>query len=89
MASKQPQPTAPRTPVAAHFRDAIANAEAAGVARENMTLRLTLADESRLRRDRSVALDDIHFAHGVMRYLEVKVVSGGVEVSALDTASAN
>ena len=78
-----PQP-ARRKPPGPHFRTAIESAEAEGVARDDMTLRLTLSDVSALKRDRSLALEDISFVGGVMRYLGVKVESGGVPESTLD-----
>ena len=83
MAPKPLPPTPPRLPVAVQFREAITKAVANGFSRSDMTLRLTLGDDSRLRRDRSVPVDDIHFSDGVMRFLDVPVVAGGVEVSAL------
>jgi hypothetical protein len=67
------------------FRSEIEKADAAGVAREDMTLRLTLGDVSQLQRDASLAVSDISFTDGVMRFLEVKVEQGGVVVSALQT----
>lgn len=78
----------PKTPphgasTASHFRDQIGKAEAAGVSREDMTLHLTLSDVNRLRRDRSLAVADISFADGAMRYLGVKIEQGGVSVSVL------
>jgi hypothetical protein len=78
-----PQP-ARRKPAGQHFRNEIEAAEAQGVGRDVMTLRLTLSDVSALKRDRSLAVEDISFADGVMRYLGVKVESGGVPESTLD-----
>lgn len=66
------------------FRREIEKAEAAGVAREDMTLRLTLNDADRLRRDRSLAVADISFADGVMRFIGVRVEQGGVAASVLE-----
>lgn len=83
MAPKPVPSPPPRIPVAVQFREAITKAVANGFSRADMTLRLTLSDDSRLRRDRSVPVDDIRFCDGVMRYLDVPVVAGGVEVSAL------
>ncbi|HWE47643.1 MAG TPA: hypothetical protein VG407_16605 [Caulobacteraceae bacterium] len=48
-----------------------------------MTLRLTHGDASLLKRDGNVALADISFIDGVMRYLGVKVEAGGVKASEL------
>lgn len=81
-------PPKPRTPISVQLREAIANAEAEGHARPDMTLRLTRADDSHLRRDRTIAVDDIRFSGGVMRYLDVKVVVGGVAASSLETETA-
>jgi hypothetical protein len=72
-----------RPPAASHFRGEIERAEAGGVSRDAMTLHLTLADVSQLRRDRSLPVEDISFAGGVMRYLGVAIVQGGVAESAL------
>jgi hypothetical protein len=77
-----PQP-ASRAAVAARFRAEILKAEAEGVAREDMTLRLTLRDASQLRRDATLPVADISYAGGVMRYLGVKVEPGGVAESEL------
>jgi hypothetical protein len=74
----------PRKSVADHFRAEIDKAVTDGAKRRYMTLRLTLGDEADLRRDRKVALTDIRFADGVMHYLDVKIVAGGVAVSALE-----
>jgi hypothetical protein len=70
------------------LREAIEKAEQDGVDREDMTLRLTLRDVSDLKRDRTIAIEDISFAGGVMRFLGVKVTSGGVEASTLDRGEA-
>lgn len=66
------------------FRAAIAQAQNDGIAAEDLILRLTLRDEAELKRDRSVATDEISFAGGRMRFLGVTVVSGGVDGSSLD-----
>jgi hypothetical protein len=78
----RPQP-ANRAAVGARFRAEIEKAEAEGVAREDMTLRLTLRDASQLRRDANLPVADISYAGGVMRYLGVKVEPGGVAESEL------
>ena len=72
-----------RAAAAIHFRAEIEKAEAEGVAREDMTLRLTLSDVNQLRRDGSLPVADISYAGGVMRYLGVKVEQGGVPESVL------
>jgi len=81
---KSPSSPARRAVAAIHFRNEIEKAEAAGVARKDMTLRLTLSDVNQLRRDANLALTDISFTGGVMRYLGVKVEQGGVAESVLD-----
>jgi hypothetical protein len=70
--------------VAVRFREAILATEAAGVAREDMTLRLTMGDAVRLRRDASLPIPDLSFEGGVMRFVGVKVLEGGVAVSVLE-----
>lgn len=80
---KNPSPKTRLQDVATYFRAQIEKAEAAGVAREDMILQLTLSDVSRLRRDRNLPVTDISFADGVMRFLGVKVDEGGVAASVL------
>jgi hypothetical protein len=65
------------------FRQAIAAALAEGVLADDLTLRLTLTDASKFKRDRTLALDDISFAGGRMRFLGVTVEEGGVTASEL------
>ena len=81
---------APRTkePVGNRFRREIEQAEARGADRRTMTLKLTLGDASTLRRDRSLALTDISFGEGGMRYLGVAINQGGVAESSLTFADA-
>jgi hypothetical protein len=84
----QPQPRSSKhRSVAAVFSQAIAEAEKEGVHRNDMTLRLTLGDMSELKRDRSVAVEDISFVAGEMRFLGVKVKGGEVSTSSLDRGS--
>ena len=66
------------------FRAAIDKALEDGVKPKNMLLRLTHGDASELKRDRTLAIEDISFAGGVMRFLGVKVELGGVTASRLD-----
>lgn len=80
---KSPSPKARLQDAATYFRSEIEKAEAAGAAREDMLLRLTLSDVSRLRRDRNLAVTDISFIDGVMRFLGVKVDEGNVSASVL------
>ncbi len=75
------QPPVPALPPAQQFRAAISSAQTNGADVSAMLLHLTLRDEAKLRRDRSVPLDDITFSDGEMRFLGVKVVIG--ETSAL------
>jgi hypothetical protein len=68
------------------FRRAIEKAEADGASRAEMVLCLTLRDTADLKRDRSVAVEDISFTDGVMRFIGVRVSPGGVAVSGLQTS---
>lgn len=80
---KGPAPMARRS-AANRLRDEIEKAEAEGVRREDMILRLTFSDVAHLRRDHSLAVQDIAFAGGVMRYLGVTIKEGGVSESILE-----
>jgi hypothetical protein len=80
---RNPAPPPRRAPAAIHFRSQIEKAEAEGLSRDDMLLHLTLSDASALRRDRNLALTDISFVGGVMRFLGVKVEQGGVTESVL------
>ncbi|MGH6993770.1 MAG: hypothetical protein ACRED8_11950 [Caulobacteraceae bacterium] len=75
--------TAPPLPLAIRLRREIEKAETEGLTRPQMTLRLTLGDAILLKRDPSLALADIGFVDGAMRFLGVKVVEGGVSASEL------
>jgi hypothetical protein len=86
-ATQPRRPAVPRKP-AVEFRDLIEKAELEGVKRADMLLKLTLSDASELKRDRTVAVADISFTDGTMRYLGVKVSQGGVPQSTLDTSPA-
>ena len=91
-------PSTPRTPPerpganfrrsAETFRAAIEKAKAEGHGVDDMLLRLTLGDASELKRDRSLAIEDISFTGGVMRFLGVKVAPGGITTSRLDCGEA-
>lgn len=70
-------------PPAARFREQIEHAEADGFARGGMKLQLTLRDASQMKRDSSVAMADISFTDGVMRFLGVVTQEGGVVESHL------
>lgn len=85
MVSPSPQKTARRRGSAAEeARMAIEQAEADGVKRAAMTLRMTLRDVSELKRDPKVATADISYGPDGMRYLGVAVDQGGVTQSTLD-----
>lgn len=75
--------TSQRVSAALRLRAEIEKAEAAGARREDLSLHLTLSDVSQLKRDRSLAVTDISFADGAMRYLGVTIVAGGVSASVL------
>lgn len=68
------------------FRRAIEKAEADGAARSEMVLHLTLSDTADLKRDRGIPVEDISFRDGVMSFMGVKVSTGGVAASALQTS---
>ena len=90
-------PSAPRKPApppgpnvrrsAEILRNAIDKALEDGVTRDDMLLRLTHGDAAELKRDRTLAIEDISFAGGVMRFLGVKVTPGGVTTSRLDVGA--
>jgi len=48
-----------------------------------MLLRLTFGDVNQLKRDTSLAVDDISFAGRIMRFLGVRIEQGGVAESVL------
>ena len=70
------------------LRDLIAAAEREGAKPADLLLHLTLGDASEIKRDRSVATDEISFRDGEMRFVGVKVLEGGVSVSRLDRQAA-
>lgn len=80
----QKQPSRRRGSSAEEMRLLIETADADGVAREDMTLRMTLRDVSELKRDPKVPMADISYSPEGMRYLSVLVEQGGVTVSTLD-----
>jgi hypothetical protein len=59
-------------------------ADADGVKRAAMTLRMTLRDVSELKRDPKVPMADISYGPDGMKYLGVAVDQGGVTQSTLD-----
>ena len=78
-----PPTTSRRVSPSERFRKEIEAAEQAGGDRAQMTLKLTLGDVSLLKRDSTLAVTDISYANGVMRFLGVLVQSGGVPASEL------
>jgi hypothetical protein len=62
-----------------HFREWIAAAESDGHAASDLLLRLTARDAAALKRNSDVAVNEISFVMGEMRFLGVKVQEGGVE----------
>lgn len=81
--SKTPPPKPPQAP-SVLFRREIEAAIAGGASAKKMTLRLTLNDGRRLRRDDTVPLEQISYRGGEMHFLGVRVLEGGVAVSVLD-----
>ena len=79
-----PKPARRRGTAAEEARMAIEQADADGVARDAMTLRMTLRDASELKRDPKVPMADISYGAEGMRYLGVAVDQGGVTQSVLD-----
>jgi hypothetical protein len=84
MTSPASKPARRRGSAAEEARLLIDQAEADGVARADMTLRMTLRDVSELKRDPKVAMADISYSADGMRYLGVAVDQGGVTQSTLD-----
>lgn len=85
-ASERPKSAASGRKSMASLQDAIRTHIAEGGSADDMVLHLTRRDAANLRRDPSVPIEAISFANGEMRLLGVKVVTGGVEVSALEIA---
>jgi hypothetical protein len=65
------------------FRAAIAKAQAEGVSKDDMILRVTLDDANELKRDPAVGVDEISFQGG-MRFLGVKVIGARIVRSVLE-----
>jgi hypothetical protein len=85
------RPSQPRPNIrhsAETFRKAIEKATEEGYGLDDMLLRLTHGDASELKRDKTLAVTDISFAGGVMRFLGVKVAPGGITTSRLDCGEA-
>jgi hypothetical protein len=69
------------------FRPQIETAIADGAVAADLVLRLTLRDVTQLSRDPEIALADISYAGGEMKFLGVRVEKGGVTESRLDRAA--
>lgn len=82
--TSHPKPTRRRGSSAEEARLVIEQAEADGVKRKVMTLRMTLRDASELKRDPKVPMADISYRDGEMTYLGVAVEQGGVTSTTLD-----
>ncbi|MDP1631987.1 MAG: hypothetical protein Q8L66_11280 [Caulobacter sp.] len=67
----------------ADLRAAISEAEISGTDRKKLVLQLTHRDASLFKRSPAVALDEISFKDGEMRFLGIRVEVGAVAVSAL------
>ena len=78
------KPTRRRGSSAEEARYLIEQADADGVKRSAMTLRMTLRDVSELKRDPKVPMADIAYGPDGMTYLGVAVDQGGVTSSTLD-----
>lgn len=68
------------------LRAAIGEAEGAGVDRDALILHLTHRDAALFKRSPAIAMEEISFLGGEMRFLGVKVEIGAVTVSALTGA---
>jgi hypothetical protein len=85
MSTPHPQkPARRRGSSAEEARYLIEAADADGVKRADMTLRMTLRDVSELKRDPKVPMADISYGPDGMKYLGVAVDQGGVTQSTLD-----
>lgn len=77
-------PNKPGQPPSVVFQRQIQDALTGGAGLADLTLRLTLGDARRLRRDTAVPLEAIRYHDGAMHFLGVKVVEGGIEASVLE-----
>jgi hypothetical protein len=84
MSTQAAKPARRRGSSAEEARLLIEAADADGVKRSAMTLRMTLRDVSELKRDPKVPMADISYGPDGMRYLGVAVDQGGVTQSTLD-----
>jgi len=81
--AKQTQPMS-YGPTIDDMRVLIEKAEAEGVARADMLLRLTFRDASLIKRSPSVGIDEVSFEGGDMRFLGVRITVGPVPLSRLE-----
>lgn len=84
MSTQTAKPARRRGSSAEEARLLIETADADGVKRSAMTLRMTLRDVSELKRDPKVPMADIAYGPDGMTYLGVAVDQGGVTTSTLD-----
>lgn len=70
------------------LRKVIAAAQAEGVANRYMTLHLSRRDLAILKRSPDVAVHEIRFADGEMKFLDIKVAAEPVDVSCLERPKA-
>lgn len=80
--SSQPRPL-PKQDTITGLRAIIADADEKGADRASLLLNLTHRDAALLKRSPAVAMEEISFLGGEMRFLGVKVEVGAVTVSAL------
>lgn len=80
--SQQTRPV-PKSDTILSLRAAIADADDQGADRAGLTLHLTHRDAALLKRSPAVAMEEISFLGGEMRFLGVRVEVGSVTVSAL------
>jgi hypothetical protein len=81
--AKQTQPMS-YGPTIEDMRVLIERAEADGVERADMLLRLTFRDASLIKRSPSVGVDEVSFEGGDMRFLGVRISVGPVPLSRLE-----
>lgn len=80
--SQAPRPM-PRSDTITALRGLISDADGKGADRADLLLNLTHRDPALLKRSPAVAMEEISFLGGEMRFLGVKVEVGAVTVSAL------
>ena len=73
----------PKSDTITALRGLISDADGQGADRAGLLLNLTHRDAALLKRSPAVAMDEISFLGGEMRFLGVKVEVGAVTVSAL------